>query len=74
MKKSSALLIAAVLILSSCGTVAQYTSSDTDQQFHDGIYSNTPAFRTKVEKEESKSDTQALIEKTQESPFYLFGD
>ena len=74
MKKSSALLIAAVLILSSCGTVAQYASSDTDQQFHDGIYSNTPAFRTKVEKEESKSDTQALIEKTQESPIYLFGD
>ena len=74
MKKSSALLIAAVLILSSCGTVAQYASSDTDQQFHDGIYSNTPAFRTKVEKEEAKSDTQALIEKTQESPIYLFGD
>ena len=49
MKKSSALLIAAVLILSSCGTVAQYASSDSDQQFHDGIYSNTPAFRTMVE-------------------------
>ena len=74
MKKSSALLIAAAFILSSCGTVAQYASSDNDQQFQDGIYSNTPAFRTKVEKEESKSDTQALIEKTQESPIYLFGD
>ena len=48
MKKSSALLIAAVLILLSCGTVAKYSSSDTDQQFPDGIYCNTPAFRTKV--------------------------
>ena len=74
MKKSSALLIAAALILSSCGTVARYASSDNGQQFQDGIYSNTPAFRTKVEKEESKSDTQALVEKTQASPIYLFGE
>jgi hypothetical protein len=74
MKKSSALLIAVVFILSSCGTVAQLAKSENDQQFQDGIYSNTPAFRTKVEKEEAKSETQALIEKTKESPIYLFGD
>ena len=74
MKKSLAFMIAAVLMLSSCGTVAKYASSDSGHQFQDGIYNNTPAFRTKVEKEESKSDTQALIEKTQASPIYLFGD
>ena len=74
MKKSSALLIAAALILSSCGTVAQYASSDNGQRFQDGIYGNTPAFRTKVEKEESRSETQALVEKTQASEIYLFGD
>ncbi len=74
MKKSSTLLIAAVLILSSCGSVAQIASSDNGQKFQDGIYSNTPTFRTRVEKEQSDSETQALVEKTKESPIYLFGD
>ena len=74
MKKSLAFVIAAVFMLSACGTVAQYASSDDGHQFHDGIYGSTPTFRSKVEKEESKSDTQALIEKTQASPIYLFGD
>ena len=74
MKKSSALLIAAVFILSSCGMAARYASSDNGQQFQDGIYSNTPAFRTKTEKEESRSETQALIDKTKSSAVYLFGD
>ena len=74
MKKSSALLIAAALMLTSCGTIAQMADSDNGQQFQDGIYSNTPAFRTKVEKADSKTETQALIEKTKESPIYLFGD
>ena len=74
MQKSSALLIAAALILSSCGTVAQYASSDNGQKFQDGIYSNTPAFRTKSEKVESKTETQALVEKTKSSVIYLFGD
>ena len=64
MKKSSVLIIAAALILSSCGTVAQYASSDNGQTFKDGIYSNTPAFRTKTEKEEARSETEALVEKT----------
>lgn len=74
MKKSSVLIIAAALILSSCGSVAQYATSDNGQRFKDGIYSNTPAFRTKTEKDEAKSDTQALIEKTKSSMIYLFGD
>ncbi len=74
MKKSSALLIAATLMLSACGSMAKYASSDSGQKYKDGIYSNTPAFRTKEEKEESKSETQALVEKTKESQIYLFGD
>ena len=74
MKKSSVLIIAAALILSSCGTVAQYASSDNGQAFKDGIYSNTPAFRTKTEKEEARSETEALVEKTKSSTIYLFGE
>lgn len=74
MKKSSALLIAAALILSSCGAVTRLATSDDGQQFKDGIYSNTPAFRTKAEKAESEAETQALAQKTKESAIYLFGD
>lgn len=74
MKKSSALLIAAALILSSCGVAAQYASSDDGQKFQDGIYNNTPSFRTKEQKEESENEAQALKEKTQASQIYLFGD
>ena len=74
MKKSSALLIAAALILSSCGALTQMTSSDSGQRFQDGIYSNTPAFRTKAEKMESQAESQALAQKTKESVIYLFGD
>lgn len=75
MKKSSALLIiTAALILSSCGAVNQLASSDTGQKFKDGIYNNTPAFRTKAEKEVAQSESEALAQKTKESMIYLFGD
>ena len=74
MKKSSALLIAAALILSSCGIVAQHADSGSSWKFQDGIYNNAPSFRTKAEKDESRSEAQALAEKTKESPIYLFGD
>ena len=74
MKKSPVLLIAAVLMFASCGAVAQYASSDSGQQFQDGIYSNTPSLRTKAEKEEADNETQAMVEKTQASQIYLFGD
>ncbi len=74
MKKSSALIIVASLMLTACGSLAQYASSDNGQQYQDGIYNNTPAFRTRGEKEASKSETQALVEQTKESPIYLFGD
>ncbi len=74
MKKSSALLIVAALMLTACGAMTQIASTDSGQRFQDGIYNNTPAFRAKGEKSESKSETQALIAKTKESPIYLFGD
>ena len=74
MKKSSALLIAAALILSSCGAVTRLATSDDSQRFQDGIYNNTPAFRTKAEKEESQTESKALAQKTKESQIYLFGD
>ena len=74
MKKSSALIIVAAFLLSSCGAFTQLASSDSNQRFQDGIYSNTPSFRTKAEKAESRSESQALAQKTKESQIYLFGD
>ena len=44
MKKSTVLLIAAAVMLSSCGTAAQMTSSDDGQRFADGIYSHLPEY------------------------------
>ena len=74
MKKSSMLLIVAALVLSSCGTAAQYASSDNGQKFQDGIYSSTPSFRSKQEKAEDQAATEALIEKTKASEIYLLGE
>lgn len=74
MKKSSVMMIAAMLMLSSCGTLTRLASSSEGQQFQDGIYSSSPDFRSKAEKAESKAETEALIAKTKESPVYLFGD
>ena len=74
MKKSPALLIAALLMLASCGTVVQHASSDNGQRFQDGIYNNTPSLRTKADKEEADRETQAMMAKTQASQIYLFGD
>ena len=74
MKKSSMLLIVAALVLSSCGTAAQYASSDNGQKFQDGIYSSGPSFRSKQEKAEDLAATEALVEKTKSSEIYLFGD
>ena len=74
MKKSTVLLIAAAVMLSSCGTAAQMASSDNGQRFADGIYSNAPSIGTKAEKMEDKAETEALVEKTKASEIYLFGD
>ena len=44
MKKSSVLIIASAIILSSCGAITQMASSDGSQRFHDGIYKKTKIF------------------------------
>ena len=74
MKKSSVIMIAAALILSSCGTFTQLISSSEGQKFQDGIYASTPDFLSKEEKVQGKAETEELIAKTKESPVYLFGD
>ena len=74
MKKSSVMMIAAALILSSCGTLSQLVSSGEGQKFQDGIYSNVPDFRSKAEKVEGRQKAETLAAETKESPIYLFGD
>lgn len=74
MKKSSMLLIAAALVLSSCAATAQLASSDNGHSFQDGIYSSSPSFRSKTEKAEDQAVTNALVEKTKASEIYLLGE
>ena len=74
MKKSTVLLIAAAVLLSSCGTAVQTASSGNGQRYQDGIYSSAPSFRSRTEKAEEKAETEALVEKTKASQIYLFGD
>ncbi len=74
MKKSSTLLIAVALILSACGTMTQLASTGNGQTYQDGIYSNTPAFRTRASKETAKASTDSLAEATKASMIYLFGE
>ena len=74
MKKNSLLLIAAAILMTACGTVAQQAVTSTAPRFEDGIYSSGPSFRSKVEKLESKAETDALVEKTKASAIYLFGE
>lgn len=74
MKKSSLLMIAAVILLSSCGTSVQLGSSSNDARFQDGIYSSTPSFRSREERVVSQNKTDALVEETKASRVYLFGE
>ena len=74
MKKSSMLLIAAALVLSSCAAVTQLASSDNGQKFQDGIYNSSPALKSQAEKTEDQAATEALIEKTKASEIYLLGE
>ena len=74
MKKSSLLMIAVALILSSCGMASKYTSASSESRFQDGIYSNAPSFRSKEEKAQTRAVTDALVEETKASQIYLFGD
>lgn len=74
MKKSSVMMIAAVLMLSSCGTLTQLVTSGEQQKYQDGIYGNVPDFRTKEERKIIRTEAESLVAKTKESPVYLFGD
>ena len=74
MKKTFILLLGASLMLASCGMIAQTSFSDSEQRYQDGIYASSPSLRTKAEREEAKSETESLIEKTKASQIYLFGD
>ena len=71
MKKNSLLMIAAAILMTACGTMAQQSASS---RFEDGIYSSSPSFRSKIEREEAKSETDALVERTKASTIYLFGE
>ena len=74
MKKNSLLMIAATILMTACGTMAQQSVTSTASRFEDGIYSSGPSFRSKVERQESKAGTDALVEKTKASRIYLFGE
>lgn len=74
MKKSTVLMIAMTVMMTSCGTLSQLASSGNEQRFQDGLYSNTPEFMSKAEKQERQAETDALIAKTKESPVYLYND
>ena len=74
MKKSSLLLIAVIFILAGCGTVGKVADSAGSARFEDGIYSSTPSFISRTEKQAAQTETDALVEKTKASRIYLFGE
>ena len=74
MKKNSLLMIAAAILMTACGTMAQQSVTSTTSRFEDGIYSSGPSFRSKTEREASKAETDALVERTKASNIYLFGE
>ena len=74
MKKNSLLMIAAMVLMTACGTMAQQSVTPAASRFEDGIYSSGPSFRSKAQKQESKAETDALVEKTKASRIYLFGE
>ena len=74
MKKSLLLAMAVAAILCSCGMTANLGPSSEGQKYQDGIYGNTPSFKSKTEAVASKEESDALIEKTKGSTVYLFGD
>jgi hypothetical protein len=74
MKKNSLLMIAAMVLMTACGTMAQQSATPAASRFEDGIYSSGPSFRSKAERQESKAETDALVERTKASRIYLFGE
>ena len=74
MKKSSLLLIAVTFILAGCGAAGKLADSAGSARFEDGIYSSTPSFISRTEKQAAQTETDALVEKTKASKIYLFGE
>ena len=74
MKKSSLLLIAVTFILAGCGAAGKLADSAGSARFEDGIYSSTPSFISRTEKQAAQTETDALVEKTKASRIYLFGE
>ena len=64
MKKSLLLAMAVAAILCSCGMTANLGPSSEGQKYHDGIYGNTPSFRSKTVTVALQDESEALIEKT----------
>ena len=67
MKKSLLLAMAASLLLCACGTTAGLGHSSDGQKYPDGIYGNTPSFRSRTETAVAHEESDALIEKTKGS-------
>ena len=65
MKKNSLLMIAAMVLMTACGTMAQQSVTSTASRFEDGIYSSGPSFRSKVERQELRQQ----MKKTAERPW-----
>ena len=74
MKKNSLLMIAAAILMTACGTMAQHSASSGSSRFEDGIYSSGPSFLSRAEKQEYRAEADSLIEKTKASTIYLFGE
>ncbi|MCM1199190.1 MAG: hypothetical protein NC308_09905, partial [Clostridium sp.] len=75
MKKRVYILFSAVFALASCGTSAQFSSSDS--RFQDGIYARTGNTSAKDIKKASSTDMQEvdeLVAQTRSSEIYLLGD
>ncbi|MDE7126634.1 MAG: hypothetical protein K2O58_01895, partial [Bacteroidales bacterium] len=75
MKKRVDIFISAVLALTSCGTAAQFSS--TESRFQDGIYAKTSKAAVKTAIQAPETGTQEideLIAQTKSSEIYLLGD
>lgn len=69
MKKRLAVLFSAAVVLASCGTAAQYASSG--QKFPDGIYCRPEKIITQTVSDE---EVASLVDRTEETRLFLFGD
>ena len=73
MKKHITLLVLALMVLSSCASVARYNQVAYNQRYQDGIYYR-PTSGTLVVTETVSNDVDRLIAQTNESVYYVVGD